>query len=325
MNAATRKGYGMTTSNPARGKRRTGFNRKSYTRNWQLYVLLLPTLAYFVILRYMPILGIQIAFKDFIPTLGIWGSPLVGLKHFSRFFSGYYASRLIWNTISLSFTQLILSFPMPILLALLLNEARGQRFMKFAQTISYSPHFLSTVVIVGLLMSLLSPRNGLINSLLMNMGLIQEPVSFMTEEGWFKPLYIMSSIWQETGWNAVVYMAALAGVDTQLYEAARVDGAGRLRCIANITLPSIAPTMITMLILNCGKVMNVGFEKVYLMQNDLNIAAADVISTYVYKMGILQGQYSFSTAVGLFNSVVNTVLVLTVNAISRKVSDSSLW
>lgn len=300
-------------------------NQRSYTRNWQLYVMLIPTIAYFVIFRYIPMLGIQIAFKDFIPMQGIWGSHFVGFKHFVRFFNGYYAGRLIWNTLSLSFIQLIFSFPIPIILALLLNEVRSQRYKKIAQTVSYAPHFLSTVVIVGLMTSLLSPRNGVVNTGLMALGLIKEPLYFITEENWFKPLYILSTIWQETGWNAVVYMSALAAVDTQLYEAARVDGAGRFRCIINITIPNIAPTMITMLILNCGKVMNVGFEKAFLMQNDLNIAASDIITTYVYRMGIMQGQYSFGTAVGLFNSVVNTTLILCVNAISKRVSETSLW
>ena len=220
---------------------------------------------------------------------------------------------------------LILSFPAPVLLALCLNEVRNSKAKKIMQTITYAPHFLSTVVVVGLVASLTNINYGLINILLKQAGIIEESINFMTKENWFRPLYIISSIWQETGWNAVVYMAALSSVDVSLYEAARVDGAGRLRSIWHVTLPCIAPTMITMLILNCGKVMNIGYEKVLLMQNDLNMAKSDVITTYVYQQGILKGQYSYSTAVNLFNSVINTMLVVTVNAISRRVSETSLW
>jgi putative aldouronate transport system permease protein len=299
----------------------------SYLKSWQLYLLLLPTLLYFIVFRYVPIFGIQIAFKDYMPALGIMESPWAApfFKHFTRFFQGYYAKRLIVNTLVLSFGQLILGFPLPVILALLLNEARSQRFKKMAQTVTYAPHFISTVVLVGLLSTLLNTGNGLINHLLLSAGLIEEPIEFLTEAGWFKPLYIISGIWQEMGWGAVVYMAALAGVDQQLYEAAKVDGAGRMKRILYITIPAILPAMITMLILNCGKVMNIGYEKVYLMQNDLNIASSDVISTYVYKVGILNNQYSFSTAVNLFNSVINTALIIIVNKFSKKVSDTSLW
>lgn len=296
-------------------------------KNLDLYLLLLPTILYFIVFRYIPILGIQIAFKDYVPVLGIggsnWAEPV--FKHFIRFFNGYYSKRLIVNTLLLSFGQLLLGFPIPILLALLLNEIRNQKFKKFAQTLTYAPHFVSVVVVVGLMNSLLNVNHGLVNTLLVSLGMVEEPIEFLTSTTWFKPLYIISGIWQEAGWGAVVYMAALAGVDQQLYEAAKVDGAGRLKRIIHITLPCIAPTMITMLILNCGKVMNIGYEKVYLMQNALNIASSDVISTYVYTVGILNSQYSFSTAVNLFNSVINTILILMVNKISRKVSETSLW
>lgn len=300
---------------------------RPYLRSWQLYLLLIPTIAYFVIFRYIPILGVQISVKDYMPALGIWGSHWAEpfFKHFTRFFNSYYAERLIVNTLVLSFGQLILGFPMPVILALLLNEVKNRKIKKVAQTITYAPHFISTVVLVGLLTSLLNTSNGLVNYLLMKANLIQEPIAFLTDPGWFKPLYIISGIWQEMGWGAVVYMAALAGVDQQLYEAAKVDGAGRLKRIWYITIPAIMPTMVTMLILNCGKVMNIGYEKVYLMQNDLNISSSDVISTYVYKVGILDNQYSFSTAVNLFNSVINTLLLIVVNKISKKVGDTSLW
>lgn len=299
--------------------------QRSLQRYWQLYLFLLPTILYFVIFRYLPMVGIQIAFRDFSPKLGYWGSKWVGLKHFTRFFTSYYAERQIVNTVVLSFGTLLFSFPMPVLLALLLNEVRSSKVKRIIQTITYAPHFLSLVVVVGLVASLTNINYGLINILLKKAGLIETSINFMTQAEWFRPLYILSSIWQETGWNAVIYMAALAAVDVQLYEAAEVDGAGRLRRIWHVTLPCIAPTMITMLILNAGKVMNIGYEKVLLMQNDLNKATSDVITTYVYQQGILKGQYSYSTAVNLFNSVINTALVICVNAISRRVSDTSLW
>lgn len=308
--------------------RRTSLGKRmkdSFKRYWQLYLFLLPTLLYFIIFRYAPMVGIQIAFRDFSPKLGYWASKWVGLKHFNRFFSSYYAERQIVNTVVLSFGTLFISFPMPVLLALLLNEVRNPKVKRVIQTVTYAPHFLSLVVVVGLVASLTNINYGLVNILLKRMGVIETSINFMTEAGWFRPLYIISSIWQETGWNAVIYMAALSAVDVQLYEAAQVDGAGRLRRIWHVTLPCIAPTMITMLILNAGKVMNIGYEKVLLMQNDLNKATSDVITTYVYQQGILKGQYSYATAVNLFNSVINTLLVVVVNAISRKVSDTSLW
>ena len=292
---------------------------------WQLYLFLVPTLLYFILFRYLPMVGIQVAFRDYMPTLGFWGSKWVGLKHFTRFFKSYYAERMIVNTIVLSFGSLFLSFPMPVILSLLLNEVRNSKVKRTIQTITYAPHFLSTVVVVGLVVSLTNINYGLFNVLLKKMGLIETSINFMTEANWFRPLYIISSIWQEAGWSAVIYMSALSSVDMQLYEAAEVDGAGRLGRIWHITIPCIAPTMITMLILNAGKVMNIGYEKVLLMQNDLNKATSDVITTYVYQQGVLKGQYSYSTAVNLFNSVINTALVLVVNAISRKVSDTSLW
>ncbi len=298
---------------------------KSVRKHWQLYLLLLPTILYFALFRYLPMAGIQIAFRYFVPSLGYWGSKWVGLAHFERFFSSYYAERMIVNTLYLSFGTLILSFPAPLLLALTLNEVRSSKLKRTIQTITYAPHFLSLVVVVGLVTSLTNINYGLVNVLLKRMNVIEDSVNFMTEAGWFRPLYIISSIWQETGWNAVIYMAALASVDTQLYEAAQMDGAGRLRRIWHVAIPCIAPTMITMLILNAGKVMNIGYEKVLLMQNDLNKSTSDVITTYVYQQGILKGQYSYSTAVNLFNSVINTLLVIVVNAISRKVSDTSLW
>ena len=306
---------------------RNGFQRlaRSFRAYWELYLFLVPTLLYFILFRYLPMAGIQVAFRDYYPNLGYWGSPWVGLKHFQRFFSSYYAERMIVNTIVLSFGSLFLAFPFPVILALLLNEVRNSKVKRTIQTITYAPHFLSTVVVVGMVVSLTNINYGLINVLLKQMGVIDSPINFMIEASWFRPLYIISTIWQETGWNAVIYMAALSAVDMELYEAAEVDGAGRLRRMWHITVPCIAPTMITMLILNAGKVMNLGYEKVLLMQNDLNKATSDVITTYVYQQGVLKNQFSYSTAVNLFNSVVNTLLIFTVNGIARRVSDTSLW
>jgi putative aldouronate transport system permease protein len=307
------------------GGYRRGSILRSYTRNWQLYMLLVPTIAFFLIFRYMPMYGIQIAFKNYLPTLGFAGSKWVGFKYFARFFSSYYAGRQIANTFSISLGMLLFSFPVPILIALTLNEMRSRRYKKIVQTITYAPHFLSTVVIIGLIGSLTNIRYGLFNKALMGMGWIDTAIPFATKAEWFRPLYILSGIWQESGWNAVIYMAALSSVDLQLYEAARVDGAGRLRCIWHVTIPWILPTMITMLILNSGKIMNIGYEKVLLMQNSLNISTSDVITTYVYQQGLQNGQYSYATAIGLFNSVINTILIVAINTFSRRVSETSLW
>ncbi|WP_240762365.1 ABC transporter permease [Paenibacillus thalictri] len=292
-------------------------------RNWDLYVLILPVVLYFIVFHYIPMYGVQIAFKDFIATKGISGSPWVGFKHFTRFFDSYYAWRLIRNTLGLSLYQLAVTFPVPIILALLINEVRGTRFKRVLQTVTYAPHFLSTVVLVGLILTFLNPKNGMINLLIVAFG--GEPVYFMTEEGWFKSIYVLSDVWQNTGWASIIYLAALAGIDPQLYEAAVVDGAGRMKRMLHITIPCLVPTATILLILNFGHVMSIGFEKVYLMQNNLNLETSEVISTYVYKNGLVGAQYSFTAAIGLFNSAVNFAMLLVVNSISRRVSQTSLW
>nr|WP_240762852.1 ABC transporter permease subunit [Paenibacillus thalictri] len=292
-------------------------------KNWELYVLISPVLAYFFIFHYLPMYGVQIAFKDFIAVKGITDSPWVGLKHFQRFFDSYYAWRLIRNTVGISLFQLAVGFPIPIVLAILMNELRSVRFRKTVQTVTYAPHFLSAVVLVGMMMAFLSPRNGLLNQLIVTFG--GEPIAFFSEAGWFKTLYVLSDVWQNAGWASIIYMAALAGIDQQLYEAAVVDGANKFRKIIHITLPSLMPTAIVLLILNVGQLMSVGFEKVFLMQNDLNREASEVISTYVYTQGLLGAQYSFSAAVGLFNSLVNFFMLISVNHLSKKVSQTGLW
>lgn len=267
--------------------------------------------------------GIQLAFKNYIPTEGIWGSPWVGLKHFTRFFESYQFWTLIENTISLSFWSLVFTFPVPIIIALLLNQLTSERYKKFVQTVIYAPHFISTVVLVGILFVFLSPNSGIVNHLIVLFG--GEPILFMAEPGWFKPLYIISGLWQETGWATIIYLAALAGVSPALHEAAIMDGANKWQRIWHVDIPSIRPTIIILLILAFGNVMNVGFEKAFLMQTDLNKSASAIIPTYVYEVGLQRAQYSFAAAIGLFNSVINLIMLLTVNRLVKKLGGNSLW
>ena len=295
----------------------------SILRNWQLYLLVLPGLIYFIIFAYGPMYGIQIAFKNYMVTKGIWGSPWVGLKHFKRFFNGYYAGRLIWNTLKINICSLIFGFPLPIIFALMLNELRSKRYKKIIQTVSYAPHFISTVVVVSMVTLMLSPSNGVINAIIQAFG--GEAVYFMAEEGWFVPIYVISGIWQGLGWGSIVYIAALTNVDQEVQDAARVDGASRMQRILHVNIPCIMPTIIIMLINQVGHLMSVGFEKVLLMQNSLNAGSSDVISTYTYRSGLINGEFSYSTAIGLFNSVINFILLISVNKISKKLSDTSLW
>lgn len=292
-------------------------------RHWRLYVLITPVLVYFAIFHYLPMYGVQIAFKDFIGTRGIWGSPWVGFKHFERFFESYFFWRLLKNTIGISLYELAVGFPVPILLALMINEVRQSSYKRFVQTVTYAPHFLSTVVLVGMLVIFLSPTSGIINKAIDAFG--REPVYFLTEPQWFKSIYVFSGVWQSMGWSSIIYLAALTGIDPHLHEAARVDGATRLQRIWHINLPGIRPTIVILLILNIGSIMGVGFEKIFLMQNSLNMESSDVISTYVYRSGILGAQYSFSAAVGLFNSIVNFILLISVNQIARRLNQASLW
>jgi putative aldouronate transport system permease protein len=296
---------------------------KRIRKYWQLYMLLAPVLVYFFIFHYIPMYGVQIAFKNFLAVKGITGSPWVGFAQFERFFDSYYLWRLLSNTIGISLYELAVAFPIPILLALLLNEVRSERFKRFAQTITYAPHFLSTVVLVGILLLFLSPYGGVVNQFMGLFGI--KPIAFMTEASWFKSVYVFSGVWQQMGWSSIIYLAALAGVDQQLHEAARVDGASRFQRIIHINIPCIMPTIVILLILNVGTIMGVGFEKVYLMQNTINIEASEVISTYVYKTGIIQSQFSYSAAIGLFNSVVNFILLISVNQLAKRMNETSLW
>ncbi len=296
--------------------------KKAVLPNWDLYIIFLPVLVYFIIFKYLPMYGVQIAFKDFSPIRGYLGSSWVGLKHFNRFFNSYYFWRLIRNTLGISLYQLIASFPAPIILALVINEVKNKHINKAVQMVTFAPHFISTVVLVGMVTMFLSPR-GVINNLISLLGM--KRISFMTEPAWFKTIYVFSGIWHNVGWNSIVYVAALSGISLELYEAAIVDGANKFQRLIHISLPGIMPTAIILLIMQTGKIMNIGFEKIFLMQNDLTKSTSDVIRTYVYQVGLLDAQHSFATAVGLFNSVINFILIVTVNKISKKVSETSLW
>jgi len=297
--------------------------RFSFARQYQLHLLLLPTLLYFVVFHYVPLYGVLLAFKDYNPALGIWGSPWAGFEHFQRFFDSFYFWTLIRNTIGISLYSLAVNFPLPIILALLLNEVRHKLFRRTVQTVTYAPHFISVVVLSGMLILFLSPQNGLIGKVIVLFG--GDPVSLLTRPEWFKTLYVFSGVWQEIGWWSIIYLAALAGIDPQLHEAAKMDGATIMQRIRHINLPGIRPVMVILLILSMGGMMSVGFEKIYLLQNPLNLESSEVIATYVYKTGLLQAQYGFSTAVNLFNAAINLVLLLTVNRIARKINDASLW
>ncbi len=295
---------------------------RELAKNKYIYIMLIPFLLFYIIFMYGPMYGAMIAFKDFTPKLGILGSPWVGIKHFEAFFGSIYFWRLLRNTISISLQTLIFGFPAPIILALLLNEVRQAWFKKTVQTISYMPHFISLVVVCGII-KIFTGSEGIINDFMVNLG--QERRDLLLDPALFQPIYVISDIWQKIGWESIIYLAALSGVDQELYEAARIDGAGKWRQLLSVTLPCILPTIVVMLILRVGSMMNIGFEKIILLYNGNTYETADVISSYVYRKGIQEFSYSFSTAVGLFNSVINFFLVLSANTISKKVNDTSLW
>ncbi|MFD7522852.1 ABC transporter permease [Paenibacillus chitinolyticus] len=296
---------------------------KRMVLNWELYVFIAPAFLYFLIFHYGPMYGILIAFKNFIPTKGIWGSPWVGFDHFVHFFESYYFWDLLWNTLSISLYDLAVGFPIPILLALAFNEVRDGFFKRMVQTVTYAPHFISVVVMAGMIITFLSPSTGILVHLIEKLGF--EAPQVLTDPNWFKTMYVFSGVWQSAGWGTIIYLAALSGVDPQLHEAAIIDGASRFQRIRHINIPTIVPTMTILLILNMGSLFGVGFEKILLLQNPLNMEASDVISTFVYRSGLVNAQYSFSAAVGLFNSVVSAVLLVTVNQIVRRTSENSLW
>jgi putative aldouronate transport system permease protein len=296
---------------------------KRVLQNWELYLFIAPAFLYFLIFSYGPMYGIQIAFKNFIPTKGISGSPWVGFDHFVRFFDSYYFWDLLWNTLSISLYDLAIGFPIPIILALAFNEVKDGFFKRLVQTVTYAPHFISVVVMAGMIITFLSPSTGIVIHIIEWLGF--DAPQFLTDPAWFKTMYVFSGVWQSAGWGTIIYLAALSGVDPQLHEAAIIDGASRFQRVRHINIPTIVPTMTILLILNMGSLLGVGFEKILLLQNPLNMGASDVISTFVYRAGLVDAQYSFSTAVGLFNSVVNAVLLITVNQVVRRTSENSLW
>ena len=296
--------------------------KKDYQKNYIVIYMMIIVVAYYLVFHYAPMYGVTMAFKDFSIARGLMKSDWVGFYHFVNFFNDIYAWRIVRNTILLSLYQLIFSFPLPILLALSLNELRGKVFKKTVQSITYLPHFISVVVICGMVVEFTS-HSGLINDIVEMFG--GDRVSYLLDPKYFRTIYVATGIWQTMGWDSIIYLAALTAVDTELYEAASIDGAGRFRQFLNVTLPAITPTIVVLFILKIGKFMSQGSEKVILLYNENTYETADIISSYVYRRGLLNADYSYSAAVGLFNSVVNLILVLTTNKLSKKFSETSLW
>lgn len=292
-------------------------------QHWQFYVLIFLPLLYIIIFCYIPMPGVLMAFERYSPSKGLFGSQWVGLTYFKQFFSSPSSLSVLWNTLRIGVTSLVLGFPVPILLAIGLNEIGSQKFKKSVQMITYAPYFISTVVMVGILMQITDPRLGILNHVIEFFG--GEAINFMGDPDKFDMVYVLSGIWQNAGYSAVIYVAALAGVDKEVQEAAIVDGVSRLQRIWHVDLPAIRSQIIILLIFNVGSVLNVGYEKVYLMQNDMNIQASEVISTFVYKVGLVNADYGFSTAVGLLNAVISLILLTATNAIAKKFSETSIW
>lgn len=310
---------------PKRIKNRNSFGYRlirDARMNKYVYLMLLPVVAYYAIFHYGPMYGVQIAFKDYIPYLGITGSEWVGFKHFEDFFNSYYFWRILRNTVIISALELLFAFPAPIILALLLNEIRNNKFKRTVQTITYLPHFISIVVVVGILVDFLA-RDGLINNVLGIFGV--EAVAYLREPEWFRTIFIGSGIWQSVGWGSIIYLAAMSNIDPTLYEASKVDGANRWKQTFHITIPGITPTIIILLILQIGSLMSVGTEKILLMYNSNTYETADVIGTYVYRKGLLESNFSFSSAIGLFNSIINFALLVFANYMSKKTTETKLW
>lgn len=297
--------------------------KKRILQHWEFYLLLLPGIIITIIFKYVPMYGIQIAFRDYNPVAGFWGSEWVGLKWFTKFFVNYNSVRMIGNTMLLSLYSLLWTFPIPIILALLFNQVKGKRFRGVVQTAVYAPHFISIMVLCGMLKIFLSPYGGLFSIIAQAFG--NSPVDFLGEASWFRTIYVSSGIWQDAGWGTILYIATLSSVDTQLYDAAKVDGANKWKLIRHIDMPVLVPIIIIQLIMSFGNLMNVGFEKAFLLQTNLNSSTSDIIATYVYRQGILKAQYSLSTAVGLFNAIVNLVLLFAVSRICKKMSNISIF
>lgn len=293
--------------------------------NYQLYILILIPVIYIIVFHYVPMYGVQIAFKKFVASKGIWGSKWVGMKYFMKFFKSHQFNRVVFNTLGISIYSLLAGFPFPIILALALNTTKNRYLKKSVQMITYMPHFISTVVIAGMVIQFLSPKLGIVNKLIGMFG--GQPLNFMGIPEYFSSIYVWSGIWQATGWGTIIYLAALAGISPALHEAAVVDGASRLQRIRHIDIPGIMPTITILLILSVGNIMSVGFEKALLLQNSLNLRTSEIIATYSYKVGLTSSlpNYSYGAAIGLFNSIINLVLLVSVNKISKRLSDTSLW
>ena len=296
--------------------------KRNFVRYRYIYLMLLPVLLYYAVFCYAPMGGIVIAFQNFKPALGIAGSKWVGLKHFVTFLTGPYAWRVIRNTLLLNVLQIVFAFPVPIILALLINEVHHKKYKKVVQTISYMPHFISLIVMCGLLITFCR-SDGLFNDILVMLGF--ERTNLLAQPALFRPLYVMSGIWQEAGWGSIIYLATLSGIDPGLYEAATIDGASRFQKMRYISVPGLVPIIIVQLIMRIGNILTMGFEKVFLLYNPLTYDVADIISTFIYRQGLELSNYSFGTAVGIFNSVVNLVVLVTANTISRRVTEESLW
>jgi putative aldouronate transport system permease protein len=290
---------------------------------WPFYVFAAPALLSVIIFSYVPMYGIQIAFKNYSPRLGIWGSEWVGLRHIIRFLTTPNALQLIRNTFLISFYSLIFGFPVPILLALMINEVNSSKYKRTVQMISYAPYFISTVAVIGIINLFFKRETGIVNLILIKLG--QTGHNFIADPAWFRPLYIGSGIWQGAGWGTIIYLAILSQVDSEMVEAATIDGATRLQKIWHLFIPALLPIITIQLIMSAGGILSVGFEKAYLLQNSLNTDTSDVISTYVYRFGIMGGQFSFTTAIGFFNSMVNAVLLVIVNTIAKRLDATSLW
>ncbi len=296
--------------------------RSDWVRNRSLYPLVLPVIAFYILFHYMPMYGAIIAFLDYTPRLGVAGSDWVGLYNFKRFFNDIYFNRLISNTLLLSGYEILFGFPAPIILALLINEVRNKVFKNTVQTLTYLPHFISLIVVCGMITDF-SLSTGLFNDIIALLGGKRSPL--LQNPALYRTIYVLSGIWQQVGWGSIIYLSALSGVDSQLYEAAQIDGAGKWKQLVHVTLPGIAPTIIIMLILRIGRMMNMGYEKTILLYNPATYETADIISSYVYRIGLHDLDWSYSTAIGLFNSVINLILLLFSNTVSRKFSETSLW
>ncbi len=316
----------MATANIAQ----TGVKKQSFTerlkkdlqKHWILYLMMVPALIYFVVYCYGPMAGLYIAFSDYKITGGIFAGKFIGFKYFTKFFESYYFTRLLRNTLLLSLETLAFGFPIPIIFALVINEVQNKKFKSLAQTITYMPHFISIVVICGLVIDFTS-NDGLINQIIMACG--GEPIPFLARPEWFRTVYVTSEVWQNFGWDSVVFLAALTGIEMEQFEAARLDGASRVQQIIHISLPSILPTIVTVLLMRIGHVMSIGFDKVFNLYSPATYETADIISTFVYRQGVLGANFSSAAAIGLFNSAINVALVVMMNKVSRKLTESSLW